>query len=110
IKNITKTKEDVKVSEYEDDESHKSIFTVLKERKTILIFLVFSALSGLVYSQFNFLMPLNLEYLYGAKGAIYFGLITSVNAIVVIVGTPLLTSLFPKIKDVSKIIIGEILI
>ncbi|MEG0240457.1 MFS transporter [Anaerorhabdus sp.] len=110
IKDISKTKDDIVTSSYEEDASSKSVFHILKERKTMLLYLLYVAVSGLVYSQFNFLLPLNMEQLYGAKGAIYFGLITSVNAVVVIVGTPLLTSLFPKIRDVSKIIIGEILI
>ncbi|MEG0168648.1 MFS transporter [Anaerorhabdus sp.] len=110
IKDISKTKDDIVTSSYEEDASSKSVFHILKERKTMLLYLLYVAVSGLVYSQFNFLLPLNMEQLYGAKGAIYFGLITSVNAVVVIVGTPLLTSLFPKIRDVSKIIIGEVLI
>lgn len=110
IKDIKKINEEVKIGSYEESATHDSIFKVLKERKMIIVYLLYAALSGLVYSQFNFLMPLNLERLYGAKGAIIFGLITSVNACVVILGTPLLTKYFPKVRDVSKIVLGEILI
>ncbi|MFV0550598.1 MAG: MFS transporter [Anaerorhabdus sp.] len=110
IKDIKKINEEVTVGSYEESATHDSIFKVLKERKMIIVYLLYAALSGLVYSQFNFLMPLNLERLYGAKGAIIFGLITSVNACIVIIGTPLITKYFPKVRDVSKIVIGEILI
>ncbi|SJZ83018.1 MFS transporter [Anaerorhabdus furcosa] len=110
IKDVRKIHEEVQTGSYEESASHDSIFKVIKERKMIMVYLLFAAISGLVYSQFNFLMPLNLERLYGAKGAIIFGLITSVNACIVIIGTPLLTKYFPKVRDVSKLVIGEILI
>ena len=38
-----------------------------------------------VYSMFNYLIPLNMEAVYGADGAAMFGTMTSVNAIIVIV-------------------------
>lgn len=110
IKNVKKVSEEIEVGSYEECCDQDSIFKVLKERKSLLIYLVFIALSGLVYSQFSFLMPLNFERLYGEKGAIIFGLITSVNATIVIIGTPLITKHFPKVRDVAKLVIGEILI
>ena len=47
---------------------------------------------GLVYAQFNYLLPLNMETLYGAKGAAIFGMLTSTNALVVIIATPIITT------------------
>ena len=51
-----------------------------------------------------------MEVLYGAKGAEVFGLITSVNTLVVIVATPLVTTFPGGVRDVRKILIGETLI
>ncbi|MDD6467495.1 MAG: MFS transporter [Erysipelotrichaceae bacterium] len=96
--------------QYEKEEQGKSVFHVLKSRKVLLYYMLCASFASLVYSQFNFLLPLNLEQLYQETGAFYFGLLTSVNAFTVIVGTPLITNLFAKIKDVSKMIIGESLI
>ena len=58
----------------------------------------------------NFLLPLNLEQIYGAQGAVLFGTLTSVNAFVVIIGTPILTRLMVRVRDVERLLIGEILV
>ena len=63
----------------------------------------------IVYSQFNFLMPLNFERLYGEQGAFIFGTITSVNAFVVIFATPILTTVSQKLKDLNKVVVGVLL-
>ena len=63
-----------------------------------------------MYSQFNYLLPLHMEDLFAAKGATLFGLMTSTNAVVVVIGTPLITTLLSKIIDVRKFLIGEMLI
>ena len=51
-----------------------------------------------------------MEALYGAKGAAIFGMLTSTNALVVIIATPVITTFLGKIMDVRKILIGEALI
>lgn len=48
--------------------------------------------------------------LYGAEGAEIFGVMTSVNALVVILATPVVTTFFGRIRDVRKILLGETLI
>lgn len=63
-----------------------------------------------MYAQFNYLLPLNMEALYGAKGAAIFGMLTSTNALVVIIATPVITTFLGQIMDVRKILIGETLI
>ena len=51
-----------------------------------------------------------MEALYGAKGAEIFGLLTSVNALTVILATPVVTTFLGKIRDVRKILLGQALI
>ena len=46
----------------------------------------------------------------GGKGAVLFGTLTSVNAFVVIVGIPILTRVMVRIRDVERLLIGQILI
>lgn len=54
------------------------------EDKLLLLFLLCGGIWTLVYSRFNFLIPLNLEQCYGEQGAVWFGTLTSVNAVVVL--------------------------
>ena len=51
-----------------------------------------------------------METLYGAIGAAIFGMLTSTNALVVIIATPIITTFAGRIIDVRKILIGESLI
>ena len=99
-----------KVSEYEQKRENENIFQILSERKPIIIYALMVGVGGLVYAQFNYLLPLNMEALYGAKGAAIFGMLTSTNALVVILATPVITTFLGKITDVRKILIGEALI
>ena len=98
------------VSEYEEKKEGVKLWEVLKERKTFFLYFIATGFAGLVYSQFNYLLPLNMENLYGADGATWFGMMTSINGFVVVVGTPLITDVFGRIKDVRKMVIGETLI
>lgn len=98
------------VSAYEEKRENEHIFQILRERKPIIIYALDAGFGGLVYAQFNYLLPLNMEALYGAKGAAIFGMLTSTNAFVVILATPLIATFAGRIMDVRKILIGESLI
>ena len=90
---------------YEED-NDASVLSVMFSKKSILLYTVLLGLTGLVYSQFNFLIPLNMEAAFGERGATIFGMLTSVNAITVIIGTPILTKVMVNVKDVHKLVIG----
>ena len=81
------------MSEYEEKRENEHVFKILWERRPILIYALVAGFGGLVYAQFNYLLPLNMETLYGAKGAAIFGMLTSTNALVVIIATPIITTL-----------------
>lgn len=98
------------VSQYEQNRQGDSLISILRERKALVLYALLGGFGCFVYAQFNYLLPLNMEALYGAKGAEVFGLMTSVNALVVIVATPLVTTFLGGIRDVRKILIGETLI
>ena len=96
--------------QYEEVREGHSIWRVLRENKLLILFMLCGGIWTLVYSQFNFLIPLNLEQYYGEQGAVWFGTLTSVNAFVVIVGTPILTRVMTRIRDVERLLIGQILV
>lgn len=98
------------ISQYEQDRQEVSLISILRERKSVVLYALVGGFGSFVYAQFNYLLPLNMESLYGAKGAEIFGLLTSVNALVVILATPLVTTFLGKIRDVKKLLIGQTLI
>lgn len=98
------------VSDYEQRREGEGILRILRERKVIVLYALACGVGAFVYGQFNYLLPLNMEALYGAKGAEVFGFMTSTNALVVIVATPIITTFLGGIMDVGKVLVGEILI
>lgn len=106
IKDVTVVQSENEQGIYESEKERTSVLQVLKERKIIIYFIICSMLSEMLYSQFNFLMPLNFEQLYKEKGAILYGTLTSLNGLVVVFATPLLTSLCAKTRDIHKLIYG----
>ncbi len=98
------------VGKYEEARYGESTWKVLSSVPVLWMFVLCAALYSAVYGVgFSFLMPLNMEKLYGANGAVLFGTMTSVNALVVIIGTPLCTSLLRRLRDTSKLVLGQAL-
>lgn len=109
VKDIRTVKEEHE-NIYEAGKDRQSTWSILMSQKVVLLYLLCEFVYEFLYTQFNFLLPLNLESLYGAKGAVYFGLLTSLNGFVVIVGTPVLTRVFREFSDTSKLILGQVLL
>jgi len=109
IKDVSRSKETGNRYEAEANDG-ESTLSILRKRPVIVLFFVCVAVASLVYSQFNYLIPINLERLYDAQGAVLFGTLTSLNCIVVVVGTPLITNWSARMTDVGRMICGESLI
>jgi MFS family permease len=89
--------------------SEKSIFAILTA-KPILLFFAFSLCAyRFLYSQWTFLVPLHLEHNFSGEGARLFGILGSFNALIVVVMTPVLTSLFNRRSNVRKVFYAGIL-
>lgn len=110
IKDITPVKTQEISGQYEEMRDGHSVWQVLWENKVLILFMLCGGIWTLVYNQFNFLIPLNLEQSYGEQGAILFGTLTSVNALVVIIGTPILTRVMERVRDVERLLMGQVLI
>lgn len=96
----------VEVNVYEATSEAHSLWKELFHQPCVLFYIFTMGFMTLIYSQFNFLMPLNMEMNFGVEGAKYFGMLTSINAIVVIFGTPILTKCCDRVQDTRKMIIG----
>lgn len=104
--NIQDIKEEEK-NEYENDEDEKmTSFSILKQRKSVLIQLIVFIFAAFIYEQWSFSVPLYMETLFLEKGGKYFGFISSFNGLVVIIFTPLMTWLLKSLHELQKVIIG----
>lgn len=80
--------------------------SVLIKRPIILIFSFLLLGYHFVYAQWSFLMPIHLERLFVDEGAKLFGTFASLNGIVVIIFTPIITNVFSKISNLKKTVIA----
>lgn len=99
-----------KKNTYEQDAPDASTFEVLHHSPVILLYIACTALGSLVYSQFNYLIPMDLAARYGSHGSVLFGTMTSLNCIIVVLFTPLLTRKSANIRDTARLFLGESLI
>ena len=109
IKNVKNTVSDSKiVNEYEKGEAG-SIFKVFSKRKLFFLLFIISGIAAMIYNQFNFLMPLHMEEAFRGSGAFKFGILASINAVVVVIGTPIVTKKFSGVTDVRIMYLGQLL-
>ncbi len=110
IKDITPEKDTSEESVYQKSRSDVSIFTVLKENKVVVLFCVAIALYYAAYHQYGYLMPLDMGKVHGENGAALYGTVSSLNCIIVVIFTPIITRMFQKIINTRKILIGQALV
>jgi len=98
-------------NEYEDHvEKDTSVFQVLKERKSIIYFIMLAMMGAFVYQQWNFSLPVYMNLTFGSDlGAKYYGFVASANGIAVILFTPLMTLLLRKKYELQKMAMGALL-
>lgn len=107
VKNIEPVKEEGEEAEYQKAREGAGVWRVLWDNKPVLLFTVVMALFYAAYGQFNFLMPLEMGRLHGDDGALIFGTVTSLNCIVVVIFTPLVTGWFKRLPETGKLAVGR---
>jgi len=95
---------------YSNSEKHEKLplFAALLKRPVLLIFALLSLLSAFIYSQHNFSLPLLLNSIFNKEGAWFFGIIMSINAVSVLIITPLLTNYLLKKKPLLNMAAGQV--
>jgi len=108
VKNITPVKEETEEASYQASvDEDVPILSILKQNKTILLYVIAMALFWCAYGQWGFLLPIDIANAHGADlGARIYGFLNSENCIIVVLLTPLITHLFSKVFETKKIIIG----
>ena len=111
IKDVHREKESESSSNYEADlDSNTSALSYIFKNRVVILFILASALANGVYAMYNYLMPLDMGMTYAERGSVLFGSMTSVNCIVVVTCTALITRLFRKLREAGKMLAGESLI
>ena len=83
-----------------------SIFKVLLERPILIYFALVMFGFNFVYSQLSFLYPLHVSKLVPSNGAGFYGILISINALIVITMTPIITKLISGRKSIGRIFLG----
>ncbi|MBR2570943.1 MAG: MFS transporter [Clostridia bacterium] len=110
VRDIEPLKEECAEAVYQKSRGNESLWRVLRDNKPVLLFSVITALYFAAYNQFSFLMPLEMGRIHGDGGALIFGTVTSLNCIVVVIFTPLITGWFRKLPETVKMAVGRVLL
>jgi len=110
VKDISPVEDDSEEAEYQNKLSSENIFKILKKNKEVLLFVIIIATYYAAYGQWGYLMPLDMGRVHGDSGALIYGTVSSLNCIIVVVFTPIITNLFKKFSETKKLMSGEILL
>ena len=97
-------------SQYEEAKDNHSLKEVMKANPLIVFFALVNAVYFAVYSEYQYLLPLDMGSVHGNNGALIYGTVSSINCIVVVLFTPLITKWFAKMSDIIKVETGSILV
>ncbi len=88
------------------NEQKIGIAGIIRKSTTLLIFIVACSFYDGGYTQFGYLMPLDISNAFPENGSVIYGTVTSVNCIIVVLFTPIITMLMEKISLARKFSIG----
>lgn len=95
-------------NKYEKKLEEGNVFDILKQNKVLIAFMIIFAVSITTYCMWGYLLPLSLTKVQGEAGSIYYGTMSSLNCIVVVLCTAPITSLITKTTSINRMIIGNI--
>jgi MFS family permease len=93
----------------EGDDSQVNILSIIKNSSTLIAFTISLAFYQGAYSQFGYLMPLDIAKAFPENGSVIYGTITSVNCILVVLCTPFITMILEKMDLTKKYALGVLL-
>ncbi|MBR3167503.1 MAG: MFS transporter [Erysipelotrichaceae bacterium] len=108
VKNIARVEETDAKSVYQQTDDGISTIEILKKAPALCLFLITSQLYWSLYSQHSYLLPLDMARVHGENGAAIYGTVSSLNCIVVVLFTPLLTRFASKRSHPETYLFGEI--
>jgi MFS family permease len=111
VKDTKPTKEQIEsVPEHDTERGEKgSALRALLKRPILTVFTMIIVLFTVVYAQYTFGLPLFVNNIYGLNGPKIYGILMSVNAIMVVVFTLFIISITKKLPTLVSIAIGGFL-
>lgn len=106
---IHNTYEDNTETREEEKRVQGSLLKVLLDRPILIYFSIILFGYYFVYSQWGFLVPLHMEKILPGHGAKFFGKLTIINGLTVILVTPIITSFSRGISNIFKIFVAGLL-
>jgi len=106
IRDITPVRDESESSVYQEAQDGARLGEILRKNRILILYLVATALYWAAYSQYNYLMPLDMGKVHGDAGAVLYGTVSSLNCIVVVVFTPLITRVFRRMPETGKMLCG----
>lgn len=98
----------IKAGSQKEEEEKAPIHQALLKRPVLLIYSLLVLFSTFVYSQHAFTLPLLLNEVMSLEGAKFFGILMSINAVSVLVLTPILTSRLHRVKPLINMALGHL--
>ncbi|WP_434796312.1 MFS transporter [Terrisporobacter vanillatitrophus] len=92
-----------------EEDSHRSILSVIAKRPILFLFPLIMLLFQFAYSQWVFTLPIQLGELFNENGARLYGFLGGFNGLIVIIFTPILTYLTKKYRTLNIMSIGGML-
>jgi MFS family permease len=86
-----------------------SVLRVLSKRPFLIVFMLLVMLMNFIYAQMSFSLPLFMNELFGAEGAVLFGTAMSFNAVIVIIFTTAIITLTRKMKPILATLLTALL-
>jgi MFS family permease len=86
-----------------------SVFSILLGKPILLIFVILCSILSFAYAQTGFTLPLQLSQDFGiGTGAKFFGILMSVNGLVVVLFTPFIVALTKRINPIINLVMASI--
>lgn len=110
IRDVTPVRESGRLAEYQKERSGVSIWRVLLESPVLLVFIAVYCGYYALYQMYVYLIPLDMVELHGSSGYVIYGTFTSVNCLVVVLFTPVVTRSFASMADSVKAVFGVLML
>jgi len=110
VRDVHPEKDGSEASVYQTAQENVPLREILRRNRVLWLYLIGSALYMAAYEQYTFLLPLEMGRVHGESGAVIFGSVSSLNCIVVVIFTPIITRLLFRVREPGRMLCGQGLI
>lgn len=108
VPDCSKEKREEKRPKHESFNLDDPVYKFMFRSPVLILFSVVLLSYNFCYSQWGFMLPLQSASIFGTNGAKYYSLLISINAIAVIILTPMLSSITHRYRPLAIVAVGGI--